>query len=247
MLARRGWVSLWLAPILLGSSLAFAETITVFAAASLTEAFRSIGKDFEAAHSGTKIEFNFAGSSTLVRQITEGAPADVFASADEQNMEKAVAAGEIAGAAQVFARNRLAIIVPKGNPKQVTSLADLGRPGMTITLAAPAVPVGRYAAEAFAKAGVPVPTGSNEADVKAVVTRVAMGEADAGVVYTTDVAAGGNTVEGVTIPDAHNVVARYPIASLKRAPNQAGAQAFVAYVLSPDGRRALTAAGFLAP
>jgi molybdate transport system substrate-binding protein len=233
--------------ILLGASAAAAETVTVFAAASLTEAFRSMGRDFEAAHSGTTVEFNFASSSTLARQIVEGAPADVFASADEENMQRATAAGEIADTAQVFARNRLAIIVTRGNPKHVTGLADLGRPGMTIALAAPAVPVGRYAAEAFAKAGVPVPAGSNEADVKAVVTRVSMGEADAGVVYTTDVAAGGDRIEAVSIPDAHNVLARYPIAALKRAPNGAGARAFVAHVLSPAGRRALTGSGFLAP
>jgi len=221
--------------VLLAASTAGAESVTVFAAASLTEPFRTIGKDFEAAHPGTKVEFNFAGSSTLVRQIVEAAPADVFASADEENMQKAVDAGDVAGMPQVFARNRLAIIVPKGNPKHVTGLADLARPGMTIALAAPAVPVGRYAAEAFAKAGVPAPAGSNEADVKAVVTRVSLDEADAGVVYTTDAAAGGEKVETVAIPDGHNVVARYPIATLKGAPNPAGARAFVAYVLSPPG------------
>ncbi len=233
--------------ILLAASTAGAETVTVFAAASLTEAFRTIGTDFEAANPGTKVEFNFAGSSTLARQIVEGAPADVFASADEENMKKAADAGDVAGATQAFARNRLAIIVPRGNPKHVTGLADLGRSGMTIALAAPAVPVGRYAAEAFAKAGVPTPAGSNEADVKAVVTRVALGEADAGVVYTTDVAAGGQKVEAVTIPDAQNVLARYPIATLKGAPNAAGARAFVAYVLSPSGQRVLARSGFLAP
>jgi molybdate transport system substrate-binding protein len=241
------WWTWLLVSFLLGTSPAAGETITVFAAASLTEPFRSIGTDFEAAHAGTRVELNFAGSSTLVRQITEGAPADVFASADEENMQKAVAAGEVAGSAQIFARNRLAIIVTKGNPKHVAGLADLARPGMTIALAAPAVPVGRYAAEAFAKAGVGVPAASNEADVKAIVTRVSLGEADAGVVYTTDVAAGGRTIEAVRIPDAHNVLARYPIATLKRAPNEAGARAFVAHVLSASGREALTRAGFIAP
>src|SRR5262245_53692497 len=217
-----------------------AETITVFAAASLTEAFRTIGADFEAAHPGTKVDFNFASSSTLARQIVEGAPADVFASADDENMKKV--ADETAEAPQPFAGNRLAILVPRGNPKKVKSLADLGRPGVTVALAAPAVPVGRYAAEAFGKAGVPVPASSNEADVKAVVTRVAMGEADAGVVYVTDVKAGGEKVEAVTIPDEHNVIARYPIAVLKRAPNPSDARAFVAYMLSPKGRSVLAAA-----
>jgi molybdate transport system substrate-binding protein len=222
-----------------------ADMVTVFAAASLTEPFRTIAKTFETAHAGTKVEINFAGSSTLARQIAEGAPADVFASADEESMQKV--AGDVAGATQVFARNRLAIVVSKGNPKHVTGLADLGRAGMTIALAAPAVPVGRYALEAFAKAGVPAPAGSNEADVKAVVTRVAMGEADAGVVYATDVNPGVGKIEGVTIPHAHNVLARYPIATLKSAPNAARAREFVAYVLSPPAQRVLAESGFVAP
>jgi molybdate transport system substrate-binding protein len=233
--------------ILLAASSVGAETVTVFAAASLTEAFKTIGKDFEAAHPGTKVELNFASSSTLARQIVEGAPADVFTSADEENMQKVVAAGDVAGEPQPFARNRLAIIVPKGNPKHLAGLADLARTGLTIGVAAPPVPVGRYALEAFKKAGVTAPAGTNEADVKAVVTRVAMGEADAGVVYTTDIAAGGDKVEGVAIPDAHNVLSRYPIATLKGAPNAAGARAFVTYVLSPPAQHVLAGSGFLAP
>jgi molybdate transport system substrate-binding protein len=232
---------------LLAASTAGAEKVTVFAAASLTETFRTIGKDFGAAHPGTQVEFNFAGSSTLARQIVEGAPADVFASADDENMKKVVDAGDVAGAPQPFARNRLAIVVPRGNPKHVAGLADLGRPGMTVALAAPEVPVGRYATQAFAKAGVPRPEASNEVDVKAVLTRVAMGEADAGIVYTTDVVAGGDRVEAVSIPEQHNVIASYPIATLKAAPNAAGARAFVAYVLSAPGQRVLARSGFLAP
>jgi len=231
----------------LGASSAFAATVSVFAAASLTEAFRTIAKDFEAAHPGTKVEFNFAGSSTLAWQIVEGASADVFASADDENMTKVVDAGEVSGAAQSFVDNRLAIIVPRGNPKHVKSLADLARPGMTVSLAAAGVPVGRYAAEAFAKANTPVPDASREADVKAVVIRVSMGEADAGVVYVTDVTAGGEKIDAVSIEEAQNVVASYPIARLKRAPNAAGAQDFIAYVLSPPGQRVLTSSGFLAP
>jgi molybdate transport system substrate-binding protein len=231
----------------LGASSAWAATVSVFAAASLTEAFRTIANDFEAAHPGTKVEFNFAGSSTLARQIVEGAPADVFASADDENMKKVVDAGEVAGAPKSFVHNRLAIIVQRGNPKHVKSLADLAHPGMTISLAAPGVPVGRYAAEAFAKAKTPVPDASREADVKAVVTRVSMGEADAGVVYVTDVTAGGDKVEAVSIEEAQNIVASYPIAQLKGAPNAAGAQDFIAYVLSPPGQRVLTSSGFLPP
>jgi len=242
---RRCWVVLGLA--LLAATGACAENLTVFAAASLTDAFRTIGKEFDAAHPGTKVEFNFAGSSTLARQIIEGAPADVFASADEENMKKAVDAGDVAGKPQTFARNRLAIVVPHGNPKRVAGLADLGRAGMTVALAASEVPVGRYATQAFAKAGVPRPEASSEVDVKAVLTRVAMGEADAGVVYATDMTAGGDRVEAVTIPDAHNVIASYPIATLKSAPNAAGARAFVDYVLSAAGQGVLQRSGFIAP
>jgi molybdate transport system substrate-binding protein len=237
------WVLLGLA--MLAGSPAWGATVTVFAAASLTEAFRTIGKDFEAAHPGTTVEFNFAGSSTLARQIVEGAPADVFASADDENMKKVVDAGDVAGLPKPFVHNRLAIIVSRGNPKRIKGLADLGSPGLTISLAAPGVPVGRYAAEAFAKAKTPVPDASREADVKAVVTRVSMGEADGGVVYVTDVAAGGDKVEAVPIPEGQNVVASYPIAQLKDAPNATGARDFVDYVLSPAGQRVLAGSGFL--
>ena len=239
------WLLLGLA--MLAGSPAQAATVSVLAAASLTEAFRTIGKAFEAAHPGTTVEFNFAGSSTLARQIVEGAPADVFASADDENMKKVVDTGDVAGTPQRFVRNGLALVVPRGNPKHVKSLADLARPGLIVSLAAPGVPVGRYAAEAFAKANTPVPDASREADVKAVVTRVSMGEADAGVVYVTDVGAGGDKVEAVPIPEAQNVHASYPIAVLKGAPNPPGARDFVAYVLSPSGQRVLAASGFLPP
>jgi molybdate transport system substrate-binding protein len=232
---------------ILAGSAAWGATLTVFAAASLTETFRTIGRDFEAAHPDSKVEFNFAGSSTLARQIVEGAPADVFASADDESMKRVVDAGDAVGTPKPFAHNRLVVIVPRGNPKQVKSLADLSRQGMAVSLAAPAVPVGRYAAEAFAKAGAPVPDASREADVKGVVSRVSMGEADAGVVYVTDVAPVKDTLETVSIPDAQNVVASYPIAELKGAPNAAGAKEFVAYVLSQPGRRVLADAGFLPP
>jgi molybdate transport system substrate-binding protein len=239
---RRGWLAAVVAIAVTAGSVR-AETVTVFAAASLREAFNTLGKDFEAAHPGTKVEFNFAGSSTLVKQIMEGAPADVFASADEENMDKARA---LISSPQIFAANRLAIIVAKGNPKKVTGLADLAKPKLILSLAAPVVPVGRYAREAFAKAGVAVPQGSSEVDVKAVVTRVSMGEADAGVVYATDVAAAGDKAQGVAIPETQNVTAKYPIATVKASKNDKGALAFVRYVLSPEGRKILSAAGFLA-
>src|SRR6185295_1432782 len=194
------------------------KAVTVFAAASLTSAFQAIAAAYEKEHTGAKVQLNFAGSPTLVQQIRDGAPADVFASADEANVQKLVDAGEIEGAPVIFARNTLQIAVAAGNPKHVTGLSDLGKPGLVIALCGPTVPCGRYAAEAFAKAGVPVPSASQELDVKAVTTKVALGEADAGVVYVTDVRAAGAKVDGVVIPEASNVVARYPIAVTKRAP-----------------------------
>lgn len=243
------WKASLLALVLAASAAApaAAATVTVFAAASLTGVFTAAAKAFEAAHPGTNVQLSFAGSSTLVQQVLEGARADVLATADESTMAKVVAAGATAAPPQIFARNRLAILVAKGNPKKIQGLADLGRSGLVLSLAAPTVPAGKYAAEAFAKAGVAVPKASQEVDVKGVVTRVSLGEADAGVVYTTDVRAAGDRVEGVTIPDAHNVDARYPIAALKGGENAAGGAAFVAFVLSPAGQRLLADAGFAAP
>jgi molybdate transport system substrate-binding protein len=219
--------------------------VTVFAAASLTAALQAGASAFEHGHPGVKVQLNFAGSSTLVRQIQQGAPADVFASADEANMQKLVETGAIADAPQLFARNRLQIVVPAGNPERVRGLGGLTKPGLTIALCGPSVSCGRYAAEAFEKAGLTVPAASQELDVKAVVSKVAMGEADVGIVYATDVRAAGDTVEGVDIPESSNVTARYPIAVVKNAPNTAGAAAFVEFVLSPDGQRLLASFGFL--
>jgi molybdate transport system substrate-binding protein len=219
--------------------------VNVFAAASLTAAFQSVGAAFEKALPAVKIQFNFGGSSTVVQQIQQGAPADVFASADEGNMQKLTDGKALSGTAQIFARNRLQIAVGPGNPKHIAGLADLATPGLTIALCGPTVPCGHYAAEAFAKAGVRVPPASQEVDVKAVLSKVSMGEADAGIVYVTDVRAAGGKAEGVDIPEAHNVVARYPIAVLKSAPNAAAAAAFVDFVLSPEGQRVLASFGFL--
>jgi molybdate transport system substrate-binding protein len=221
--------------------------VTVLAAASLTEAFKSIGSAFEKTHPGLNVEFSFGASSTLVIQIKEGAPGDVFASADESNMQAAADAGELAGAARIFATNRLTIVVPKGNPKRVTSLADLSRSGVTVALAAPQVPAGKYAAQIFTKAGVAVPQASQELDVRAVLNKVAMDEADAGIVYVTDIRAGGGKVEAVPIPEQYNVVARYPIAVLKHAAHPKEAQAFVDFVLSPPGQATLAQFGFAPP
>ena len=217
-------------------------SINVFAAASLTSAFQAATSEFERAHPGFKVELSFGGSPTLVQQIQQGAPADIFASADEANMQKLVDSGQIAGKVQIFARNELSIVVAPGDPKHISSLADLSKPGLTIVLCGSTVPCGRYAAEAFAKAGVAVPAASQEADVKAVLSKVALGEADAGIVYVTDVRAAQGKVEGVAIPEAQNVVGRYPIAVLKEAKNPTGAQAFVDFILSPRGQAIL--AGF---
>jgi len=224
-----------------------ATKLHVFAAASLTEAFKAVGAEFTRAHPGVDVEFNFAGSPTLVQQIQQGAPADVFASADEPNMEKLVGGGQVTVAPRVFARNRLAIIVAPGNPKQVTGLKDLTRSGLVVLLCGPTVPAGRYAREAFAKAGVTPPETSQELDVKAVVTKVTLGEADAGVVYTTDVRAAGEKAAGVAIPPDLNVEARYPIAVVKEANAPTEAGWFVDFVLSPAGRQVLERFGFTGP
>ncbi len=220
-------------------------TVTVFAAASLSAAFEAAALAFASARPDIKVQLNFAGSSTLVQQIQQGAPADVFASADETNMQHLVEAGAIAGTPQLFARNRLRIVVAPGNPKGITGLADLAKPGLTIALCGPTVPCGRYAAAAFAKAGLIAPAASGELDVKAVLNQVAMGEADAGIVYVTDMRAAGGTVVGVDLPESSNIVARYPIAVLKDASNMAAAVAFMDFVLSPDGQRVLAKFGFL--
>jgi molybdate transport system substrate-binding protein len=222
-------------------------TLNVFAAASLTAAFKAIGAAFEASRPGTRIAFNFAGSPTLVQQIKEGAPADVFASADEATMQKVVAAEAVAGTPQIFARNLLQIAVAKGNPEHITGLADLAKPGLVVVLCGDTVPCGRYALEAFTKAGVAPPAGSREPDVKAVLTKVALGEADAGIVYVTDVRAAADEVEGIELASDHDVSARYPIATLREAAHGETARAFIAFVLSDPGKAILGEYGFRAP
>jgi molybdate transport system substrate-binding protein len=221
-----------------------AGSITVFAAASLTAAFGTIGAEFERAHPGTMIHFAFAGSSTLVAQVQQGAIGDVFASADQPNMQRLIDAGLTAGSPSIFARNRLQIVVPAGNPKHITGLADLGRSGLIVVLCAPAVPCGRYALQSLQKANVTVKPASQETDVKAVLTKVSLGEADAGIVYTTDVKAAGAQVQGINIPDALNVIADYPIVVLKDSQNVGLARAFIGY-LHADGQRTLARDGFL--
>jgi molybdate transport system substrate-binding protein len=219
-------------------------SLTVFAAASLTEAFNKLGADFHAQHPAATVRFNFAGSPTLVTQLTQGAQADVFASADQANMDRVTAAALNSGPPQVFARNKLEIVVEKGNPKHITSLADLAQPGMLVVLAGPTVPAGKYAGQALQAAGVKVTPVSQETDVKSVVSKVALGEADAGIVYVTDVRAAGSSVAGIAIPDQDNVIAAYPAVALKGAANPVAARAFLDYLLGP-GRVTLTSFGFV--
>lgn len=222
--------------------------VVVLAAASLTDAFTAVGEAFEEANPDATITFGFAASSQLATQLAEGAPGDVFASADEVHMQRAVDAGVIAGLPQVFARNVLAIVVPAPNTRGITALEDLYRPSLRLALCAPEVPCGRYAVEAFEKArlGAPPPA-SQEQNVRGVLTKVVAGEADAGIVYRTDVTAAGDAVEGVEIPAEVNVDARYPLAVVADAPNGAGAAAFVAFVRSPEGMAILESFGFLPP
>jgi molybdate transport system substrate-binding protein len=222
-------------------------TVTVFAAASLTAAFTEIGDAFTTANPGTDVTFNFAASSELVTQIAEGAPADVFASADQKNMAKLTDAGDNGSEPVVIATNLLQIVVGPGNPKGITGLADLADQDLIVVTCAPEVPCGKYATEVFANAGVTVTPKSLEENVKAVVSKVTLGEADAGIVYATDVLAAGADAEGVEIPADVNVRAEYPIAITNDAVNAEGAQAFVDFVLGEQGQEILRSYGFLAP
>jgi molybdate transport system substrate-binding protein len=220
-------------------------TISVFAAASLTDSFKTLGMAFETAHPGVTVQLNFAGTPTLVTQIEQGASADVFASADTTNMDRLKTDGFTTGPSQVFARNQLEIVVAPGNPKGITGLADLAKPGLIYISEAATVPAGKYSLQALAKAGVTVAPKSLETDVKSVVSKIELGEADAGIVYTTDVKAAGSKVHGVPIPDTYNVIATYPLVAVKgtRSPNVANA--FIAYILSARGQSTLQSFGFL--
>jgi len=218
-------------------------TITVFAAASLTGTFTQLGKDFEAAHPGTKVNFNFAGSSALAKQINDGAPADVFASAAPKNM------GDVKdkGTPTNFVSNTLEIAVPKGNPGKVTGLKDFADKNKKIALCAVQVPCGAASDKVFKATGITAQPDSLEQDVKAALTKVGLGEVDAALVYKTDVLSAKDKVEGIEFPESAKAVNEYPIATLSEAPNPDGAKAFVEYVLSDKGKAVLTAAGFDAP
>ena len=222
-------------------------TITVFAASSLTDAFGRVGNELTGRHPGAHFIFNYGSSSTLATQIVNGAPADVFASADDPSMKRVVDAALVQGPASVFATNRLQIAVAPGNPKAIASLADLARRDLVVVLAAPTVPAGRYALDALGKAGVALVPASQELDVRAVLNKVALGEADAGIVYVTDVMSAAGRVAGVDIPEQHQVVARYPVATLRDSRNQRLSSLFVEFLLGPDGQRVLGSFGFTRP
>lgn len=221
-------------------------SLTVFAAASLTEAFSDAKSRLLAAHPRLSITDSFAGSQTLVAQVENGAPADVIATADTATMAKLVAAG-LVGTPRTFARNRLEIVVAPGNPKHVTGLADLARPDLKVVLEDPSVPAGRYGRKALQAQGVTARPVSLPLDVRSELLAVEQGNADAGIVYVTDVAAAGAAVAGVAIPDSENIIATYPVAVVTATRNHAAAQAFVQDLISGVGHRSLAARGFLAP
>jgi len=222
-------------------------TLTVYAAASLTKTFEEIGKRFEAEHDGVKVEFNFAGSSDLVTQIQEGAPADVFASADTANMDKLATADLTADDPQDFATNTLEIATPPDNPAGVASFQDLAEPGLQLVICAPEVPCGAATATMADKLGVQLTPVSEEQSVTDVLAKVTSGEADAGVVYVTDVTAAGDSVLGVPFPESDEVVNTYPIAPVKDSDEADLASEFVDFVLGDTGQQVLADAGFGQP
>jgi molybdate transport system substrate-binding protein len=235
------------APGAAGTDRGLTGSVVVLAAASLTESFTALGERFEQDNPGVDVQFSFAASSELATQVTERAPADVFASASTETMQQVVETGAVAGEPRLFARNRLQIAVPPDNPGHVTSLTDLARADLTIALCAPEVPCGSAADQVFAAAGVTPAPDTLEADVKATVNKVRLGEVDAALVYRTDVLAAGDDVLGIDFPESRTAVNDYPVALLDAGPNPEAARAFVELVLSGAGRGTLSAAGFDLP
>ncbi|HEX9856697.1 MAG TPA: molybdate ABC transporter substrate-binding protein [Acidimicrobiia bacterium] len=220
------------------------DRLLVSAAASLTDAFRDIESAFETDHPDVDVVLNLGATSALREQILEGAPVDVFASANTANMGAVVDAGAVDGEPSIFAINRLEIAVPTSNPAGVTGLSDFARDELLIGLCAEAVPCGDFARQALANGGVTPRIDTNEPDVRALLTKIEAGELDAAIVYATDVLSASGSVEGVAIPDEDNVPAEYPIAVLRDAPNPEVAKAFVAFVHSNAGREILATYGF---
>jgi len=221
--------------------------VLVSAAASLTDAFGEMEATFEGGHSGLDVVLNLGGSSSLRTQILEGAPVDVFASANRENMDRVVNEGQVSGTAHVFATNLLQIAVPAGNPAGIDGLEDFGDEVLRLGLCAEAVPCGAFARQVFERAGIIPAPDTDEPDARALLTKIELGELDAGITYLTDVAAAPGAVEGIDIPADVNVVAEYPIARLSAAPNPDAAAAFVRFVLSDEGRAVLTRHGFRPP
>lgn len=222
-------------------------TLTVFAAASLTEAFGTLGKTFEAQHKGTEVRFSFGGSDTLAQQINNGAPADVFAAASPKTMQMVVGAKNADGTPKTFVKNRLEIAVPKNNPAKITGLKDLTNKKNKVVLCAPSVPCGAAATKALTAAGLKVTPVSQEKDVKAALTKVSLGEADAALVYRTDVKSAKGKVKGIDFPEANKAINEYPIVTVKNAPQKKLAAQFESLVLSAAGQKVLTRAGFDKP
>lgn len=222
------------------------RTLTVFAAASLTESFKALGRTFEAAHPGVQVTFNFGGSSALAQQITQGAPADVFAAASPATMKTVTDAGD-ATAPKTFVKNRLEIAVPPANPGKIVALKDLANAKLKVVLCAPQVPCGAAAIKALGAAGLKVTPVSQEQDVKAALTKVELGEADAALVYRTDVKSAGDKVKGIDFPESLKAINVYPITVLAKAPQAALAQEFTQLVASAQGQQVLQQAGFEAP
>ena len=221
--------------------------VVVLAASSLTETFTELGEAFEAQHPGSRVTFSFAASSELATQIEQGAPADVFASASPTTMALVSDSGDTADEPVTLVRNTLEIAVPAGNPAGVTGLADFAKKGLVIALCAPEVPCGAAADKVFAAAKLAPKPDTLEADVKATLSKVTLGEVDAALVYKTDVLAAGDKIEGIDFPEAADAVNDYPIAVLADAPNPRAAQAFVDLVQSAAGRKVLAEAGFQLP
>jgi molybdate transport system substrate-binding protein len=225
------------------TSCADQTNLTVFAAASLQPAFDKVAAQLKATNN-INATFNYAGTQTLTAQLQQGAQADVFASADTAHMDTVLRAGLLAGPSKIFAQNGLEIAVAKGNPKGITGLADLARRGLVLVLADPSVPAGKYAQQALSKAHVTVHPASLELQVTGVLSKVALGEADAGIVYVSDIFT-NTKVDGVPIPVDQNVIADYPIAALKNSAHAAQARTFIDLVLAPEGQGILKSSGFL--
>ena len=221
--------------------------LEVYAASSLATPFAYAGLAYEKAHPGVKVEFNLGASSDLARFVQEGAPADVFASADVTNMDKVETQDLLDSQSVIFATNYLEIIVEKGNPLDISSLQDLENPDLIFVTTSPDVPIGKYTAEVLKKVGVSIQPDSLESNVKGIMLKVASGEADAGIVYHSEVIASDGQVEGVEIPTDLNIVAKYPIGIIKNSANQKQAQGFVDFLLSPEGQALLTQYGFGLP